>query len=108
MRGGVGTPMTDPMGTRIRPGAPRRYIEAAMSSADQEAETDTTRALEAAGSFGEKLANKTIAGTEQAWATATHLAHQAIERLRKAVEANSCRRCRRSTGAPAGQPVGNG
>lgn len=56
-----------------------RYVEGALAS-------NTARGLQAARSFGEKLANKTTAGTEQAWAAATGVVRRAMDKLGHVVD----------------------
>lgn len=65
--------------------AAARYVRAALSAAGHETETDTARGLKAAESFGEKLANKTTTGTEQAWTTATDAVRRGMDKLGKVV-----------------------
>lgn len=65
--------------------AAARYVRGALSSAGQETEIDTARGLKAAESFGEKLANKTTTGTEQAWTTATDAVRRGMDKLGKVV-----------------------
>jgi hypothetical protein len=61
--------------------AAARYVDDAVSSAGQRIEVDTARGLNAAESFGEKLANKATTGTEQAWTTATDAVRRGMEKL---------------------------
>jgi hypothetical protein len=56
-----------------------RYVEGALAS-------NTARGLKAARSLGEKLGNKTTAGTEQAWATATDVVRRMMEKLGEVVD----------------------
>jgi len=65
--------------------AAARYVRDALSSAGHETETDTARGLKAAESFGEKLANKTTTGTEQAWTTAIDAVRRGMDKLDKVV-----------------------
>ena len=65
--------------------AAARYVRGALSAAGHETETDTARGLKAAESFGEKLANKTTTGTEQAWTTATDAVRRGMDKLGKVV-----------------------
>jgi len=65
--------------------AAARYVKDALSAAGQETEIDTARGLKAAESFGEKLANKTTTGTEQAWTTATDAVRRGMDKLGKVV-----------------------
>lgn len=61
--------------------AAARYVDDAFSSAGQRIEVDTARGLNAAESFGKKLANKATTGTEQAWTTATDAVRRGMEKL---------------------------
>jgi hypothetical protein len=61
------------------------YVKDAPSAAGQETEIGTARGLKAAESFGEKLANKTTTGTEQAWTTATDAVRRGMDKLGKVV-----------------------
>ena len=65
--------------------AAARYVRDVLSSAGQETEVNTVRGLKAAESFGEKLANKTTTGTEQAWTTATDAVRRGMDKLGKVV-----------------------
>jgi hypothetical protein len=65
-----------------------RHVEDVLSSAGQETEIDTVRGLKAAESFGEKPANKTTTGTEQAWTTATDAVRRGMDKLGKVVGAD--------------------
>jgi hypothetical protein len=65
--------------------AAARYVKDALSSAGQETEIDAARGLKAAESFGEKLANKTTTGTDQAWTAATDAVRRGMDTLGKVV-----------------------
>lgn len=79
-------PPTSARSTAGRPlAAAAEYVEGAMSSAGQIAETGITTGLKAAESLGERLVSKTTAGTERAWTTAADTVRRAMEKLSNAV-----------------------
>lgn len=55
------------------------------AAAGHETEPDTARGLKAAESFGEKRANTTTTGTEQAWTTATDAVRRGPDKRGKVV-----------------------
>ncbi len=65
--------------------AAARYVGDALSAAGHETEPDTARGLKAAESFGEKRANTTTTGTEQAWTTATDAVRRGPDKRGKVV-----------------------
>ena len=65
--------------------AAARDVRDAVSSAGRAAEIGAARGFEAAESFGEKLANKTTSGTEQAWSTATDAVRRGMGKLGQVV-----------------------